>query len=609
MNRGLLATRQDLAGLQNRVGRRPFDTIYENLRKRCALVLKSNPITETEWRSRHAQGVWSAAVTAARACQGRIFDLIICHHIDANGAYRDRAIEELKSLANWSTWTDPCYNAAKANLCTAECCTTMAVALDWLAEDLGEADRLRCLHSLRCKGIRPYNESVDEQAWWYTCYHNWNAVVNSGCGLGALALQDEYPEAAEAVTKARRGLRPFFDALGREGGWDEGIGYWGYALRYLLLFGQALDRQTDDRGVFHQRGMESTGHFGVYFSPNGHSASFGDAPSAPLYGALYLLAKRYGVKEVCWWLDSHALHRDVSTTGWSDAGLSLLFRPVDMPDRPRPDLSRVKVFNEIGWAAISDQWPEPEMYVSLKTGDLAANHSHLDMNSVQIQTDGEMLLSDLGNPPFTRAYFTPNRYDFYEAQAQGHNTLVIGDRDHRIDAQGQIVEAETGELYRWVAGSAGSALGDTVRFNRHIVMLMDPQGKRGETLVILDEVTNALPEKVAAYWHTFGDLRLDGEAGAIVGRRAGLHFRTGATVAIACTTDTHKIGNLSEQVLCVKTAPATQIAIAMVFARNPIETIDISQTSRGHVTLKLPMAELHFKGSRRHLKLDGLELK
>lgn len=609
MNRGLLATREQLTDLRNRIRKHPFDAIYEVLRKRCALVLESHPVTERDWRAHHAQGMWGAALTAARTCQGRIYDLIISHHIDPNLAYRDRAIEEMKSLASWTAWVDPSHSGhEKADLCTAECCATIAVGLDWLEEDLSEADRLRCLHALRDRGIEPYRQAVAEGAWWYSCYHNWNAVVNSGCGLAALALADEEPNAFEALHTAIKGLHRFFNALGREGGWDEGIGYWGYAMRYLLLMAMAMDNVQDDRSIYRQRGMEATGLFAAYFSPRGHSMSFGDGPGVPLYGALYGFARRYGLRDVCWWLDSYAYHRDVSTTGWSDAGLGLLMRPADMERQTTCSLAPVKIFNEIGWASVCDHWPEPEMYVSVKTGDLSAHHSHLDMNAIQVQVDGETLLADLGNPPYTPGYyFTPERFEFYEVQAKSHNTLVVDDRDHLIDGQGQIVEAEQEEGYRWITANAGNALGDTVRFNRHVLMLLDPHSGRGETLIVLDEVSNAVSETIEASWHTFGSLKVDGETGAIIGRQSVLHFRLVSTEPFDLGVGHHRVGQSTESALSIKTGKVSRLVLAMVFAREPVGPCSIKQTSRGEVTLETPQAMIHFKGSRRHLKLTEIQ--
>ena len=613
MNRGLLATREQLSALRERISRRPFDTIGEVLAKRCALILAAKPIGETSWRTQHAQGRWAAALTAARACQGRIFDLIVAHHIDPNIAYRDRAIEEMKSLAVWSTWVDPCHPDLKADLCTAECCAAMAVGLDWLAEDLSEADRLRCTRALAEKGIAAYNAAVAANAWWYTCYHNWNAVLNGGCGLGALLLADENPDARQALDSARTGLKHFFAALGREGGWDEGVGYWAYALRYLLLFGEGLDHVQDDRSIFRQRGMEVTGQFGVYFCPRGHSASFGHSPAVPVFGALYGLAERYQIKEVCWWLDRYALHRDVSTTGWSDAGLSLLLRPKDMPPAPAPDLSPVKVFHEIGWAAVADQWPEPSMYAAVKAGDLSANHSHLNMNSIQVQVDGEMLLVDPGNPPSARSYNYGNRgRTSDETPGQWHNTLTVGERNHRIDARGQIVEAQSNETHRWITADGGTALGENVRFNRHLIMLLDPAGLSGHTLVVLDEVLNASPEKVEACWHSFAQVKLvnedDGWSGAIVGKQSGLHFAVAATAKVDCSTLSNPQGKLTESVLRISTPSVSQLVLVSVFSRRPIGPVEVRRTSRGDIDLTLDAGTLRFKGSRKHAKLKEIEL-
>ncbi len=198
MRRGILASRQELAALRERISRRPFDGIYDALCRRCALILETPPVSESQWRTLWEHGHWSSAVTAARTAQGRILDLLIAHHIDRNVAYRDRAIEELTGLVGWSTWVDPCHNDIPADLCTAEAAVAAAVGLDWLWEDLPQADRLRVLQAIRHKAIDPYRHAVSQQTWWYTCYHNWNAVVNSGCGLAGLALGDEEPSAQEA---------------------------------------------------------------------------------------------------------------------------------------------------------------------------------------------------------------------------------------------------------------------------------------------------------------------------------------------------------------------------------------------------------------------------
>ena len=225
MRRGLLANLDELTALRQRISRRPFDAFYDRLQRRCSLILEAAPMTEHSWQMLAAQGHRAAATNAARASQRRILDLLVAHHIDSDHAYRDRAAEELRSLISWSTWVDPSHPDLDADICTAEAAVAAVVGLDWLWEELTEADRLRVIRAVRDKAVKPYIHAVKNGAWWYGSCQNWNAVINAGCGLAALALSDEYPAAEKALPLAQAGLEQFFAALGREGGWDEGLAH------------------------------------------------------------------------------------------------------------------------------------------------------------------------------------------------------------------------------------------------------------------------------------------------------------------------------------------------------------------------------------------------
>lgn len=613
MRRGILATRDELHQLRERIAKKPFDKIYEHLRRRCAVILQSTPLREAHWRALAQQGCFTPALLAARTAQGRLIDLLIAHHIDANQAYRDRAIEELKSLISWSTWTDPTLQSGLADVCTAETAVAATIGLDWLYEDLSEPDRLRVLHALKHKAIEPYSQAVASKAWWYSCYHSWNAVINSGCGLAALALADEMPAANEAYRKARAGLKTFFGGLGREGGWDEGTGYWGYAMRYVLLLGEAASRLEDDASMFHMRGMDATGLFPVYFSPNGQAASFGDMPSVPLLGAVYLLVKHYGQKELTWWLDTYAFHRDVSTADWSAAGLALLMRPVDAEVPVVPDLKPLKVFNEIGWAAMADNWPKPSLYVALKAGDLSASHSQHDMNSIQVQVGGEMLLTDLGHAPYSSEYFTDARHRFYEVQACAHNTITLAESDHRLDAQGTIVEAQSGRNYRWLASNAGPALGETVVFVRHVVMCVAPATQEGKFIVVLDELTNPTGQPAELHWHSLGSIVFDPAklTGTIAGIKSELHLAITSTASsVRATLQEHPLGpGRSDRSLQLVLRGANRLLVASVFSPRPIQgKLELKKNSSGEVKVRVGSGEILFKGLRKHLQLEKVSL-
>jgi len=576
------------------------------------LILESAPMTEARWRALWAQGHWGSALQAARAVQGRVLDLLIAHHIDPNTAYRDRSIEELKGLASWSAWVDPCHNHVPADLCTAEAAVAVAVGLDWLWEDLAAGDRKRMLLAVSTKAIGPYLQGVKQGAFWSNCYHHWNAVVNGGIALAALALADRDRDARKAYRLARRNLERFFAALGRHGGWDEGTGYWGYGMRYVLLLAEAARRLDDDQTLLHSRGMDATGLFPIYFTPNGQSASFGDFASVPLLGTFYLLSEHFGRREVTWWLDTYAFHHDVSTMGWSAAGLAMLFRPPRARTPRKPDLRCVKVFPDVGWAALADRWPRPTLYVAVKTGDLSANHSQRDMNSIQLQVDGEMLLMHLGHAPYSREYLSSARGEFYEVQACAHNTVVVAESDHHIDAQGRIVDSKNTRDFRYVACDAEGACGENTQFVRHVVMAVDPASQIGTMLLVLDDLTNGVPERVETFWHTPGKIDLDARAlkGTMVGRGAAVHFAMGSTVKTAASASSYPVNHRRrDNVLRLSAGVIGRALTASVFSRRKISgRVAITEDVSGLVCVTAGRFEAIFAQPGRYMRLRSVRV-
>ena len=612
MRRGILANRNELAALRRLAGRGAFEGIFDAMRRRCALILESAPLTEAQWQSLWRQGNWASAVLSARGVQGRVMDLLISHNIDPNPAYRDRAIEELSNLAGWTAWVDPCHNHIAADLCTAEAAVAVAVGLDWLWEDLPAKARQDFIGAISAKAITPYLQGCKQGAFWTSCYHGWNAVVNSGVGLAALALSDESADARQAYAESRKNLKHFFDALGREGGWDEGLGYWGYAMRYVLLLAEAASRLDDDQTLLHQRGMAATGLFPAYFTPNGQPATFGDNNAVPLAGTFYLLARHFNRREVTWWLDTYSFHRDANNTGWSTAGLAMLFRPPAARTPKKPDLKTVKVFGQIGWVALADRWPKPSFYVAARAGDLSANHSQRDMNSIQLQVDGEMLLTDQGSAPYSREYLSDAREEFYEVQARAHNTVIVAQRDQRIDAQGRIVESRKAPQFRYVAMNAGSACGENVRFVRHVVMLVEPKSQTGVTLVVLDDLINGVPEKVEMFWHTRGQIHLDPQtkAGTLIGSRAGLYFALASTVKAKASVKSYPLARRSrDNVLQTSAGVLGRALTASVFSRRKIDgPLEVIEDARGGACVRAGTMEVAFVLGRQDLRLTSVQV-
>lgn len=611
MNRGILATSRELASLKDRISHHPFGRFYDALSSRCALVLDSAPITEMGWQAAWASGRKNAATIAARGLQGRIFDLVIANAIDRNAAYISRAVEELRNLIGWSRWVDPSETDLTVDLCTAETALAAVIGLDWLWDELDDAFRAKAVSRLRERVIQPYVASVrDGSAWWYETVNHWNAVINAACGIVGIALNDDDDNAGRALDLATKGLRKFFNDLGDGGGWNEGIGYWGYAMRYIALFGETCARIVDDRSIWHYRGMKHTGSFPLYFSPNGYPASFGYAAKMPLHGSLYLLDKYLDCGEITWWLDTFAFGHDVDTTDWSQ-GVFILFRP-DRDSPPKePLMEPVKVYADVGWAAMADRWPKPGFYVAAKTGDLSVNYSQRDMNSIQLQVGGEMLLVDMGHFHHRdNSYFSRPGEEMFEMHSKLHNTAILGEEDHRPDALGGIREARYGARYRWILCDGGEACGAGSSFYRHLVMMCDENGA-GRHLLVLDEIDPGLSDTLHVFWHLGGvpEFTKGGLSGEIRGKRIPLYCSFGGSGDISARVLKNGTNNNHEDRYIELTADSAEpLYTASVFSLDPLDGGVNIETSEKHLHISFRNHSLRFgPGASRYRVLQALD--
>jgi hypothetical protein len=66
------------------------------------------------------------------------------------------------------------------------------------------------------------------------------------------------------------------------------------------------------------------------------------------------------------------------------------------------------------------------MFVGLKAGDNAANHSHLDLGTWVLDALGERWIFNFGGDDYNLpGYFGKERWEYYRLRAEGHNTLIF----------------------------------------------------------------------------------------------------------------------------------------------------------------------------------------
>lgn len=89
---------------------------------------------------------------------------------------------------------------------------------------------------------------AEGQQHWPGVQNNWTFVCNGGSTLAAMALLDELPEpCSEILHCVFQYIQIPLRHLEPDGAWWEGVGYWGYSMRYLLSHLRGME--TSSRNV------------------------------------------------------------------------------------------------------------------------------------------------------------------------------------------------------------------------------------------------------------------------------------------------------------------------------------------------------------------------
>jgi len=356
----------------------------------------------------------------SRTCVDRIYTLALLYRLDKKPQYLNRALKELRAAAAFKDWNPSHF------LDVAEMTHAFAIGYDWLYNDMKPEDRALIKKAIIELGLNQSLPIYKEQRWWSVVSHNWNQVCNGGMGLGALAIADEEPElSAKILNYALKSIPRAMASYGPDGGWNEGPGYWAYATRYTVYFLAGLDTALGkDFGLSSIEGFSRAGHFRVYSSGTaGKTFNYADAGnSIEETPGMFWLAKRFKEPVYAW----H--QQQLIANSRRLQALNLAWYSTDAVSPKAAGWPSDKmIFKGVDVAFLRSSWEDKNAtYLAIKGGDNKANHSHLDLGTFVLDSQGVRWATDLGGDNYNLpAYFGPKRWDYYRLRTESHNTVLI----------------------------------------------------------------------------------------------------------------------------------------------------------------------------------------
>lgn len=350
----------------------------------------------------------------------------------------------------------------------------MAAVYDWLYPALTQAQRDRIRGALLEKVITRVRGDY-EFHWWATAYRcNWCGVCNSGVGLAGLTLLKEHPQLTDVVAESYNRINSMFNELGLNGGWQEGGSYWNYGVHTSSFFADALKRLTNNKfNLFNNKRLSNNPvTFPLYISlPGDKSLNFEDSGGNGWVGSTHLINKLATETQN----PNAAWYRKLINKEANDIFDIIWPRPKFTALPPSQPSIHFKTID--WWVMRTDFSSTDKVVVAGKAGkNDDPHHGHLDIGHFVVYWNKEYYIRDLGKSGYDEKYFDQDRFDYPEANSEGHNTILV-------DGETQISGKYYKKPYEYSIG--GTVLNFRTTPQRDYV-LMDP--------------TNAYPKKKLKKW-------------------------------------------------------------------------------------------------------------
>lgn len=375
-------------------------------------------------------------------------------------------LAQLDAVAAEKSWALPAHvkdasglDPLCIDLASAQTACLMAETLVVFGEVIPEPGRSR----LRARLGREFFENYLARAdsfFWTSSTGNWNAVCHQGVVGAALAADGDLDRLARLLEAAGPRLGRFLDGFTEDGGCTEGPDYWSYGFGNFCALNELMEMRTGGAlSLFNDDAkVARIAAYGPATSlAGGWIVNFSDAKNIPLsdwllgYLGLRLddeSCRQQAVENFRRLRAGPSPAADLDAFNADFSHWQRVFRhSIADDDQPATATTPDAFFPELGvWVARGRDESGAFWELAAKGGHNGEHHNHNDLGSFILNIDGEPLITEIGSPEYTKAYFQEEtRYSFLATRSLGHSLPVINGREQAAGAEfrAEITLAET----------------------------------------------------------------------------------------------------------------------------------------------------------------------
>lgn len=427
--------------------------VYEGIKRNAEAVFEKSIINldiPMEQRSQNNQ------LDISRDLLHRVSMMAMVYRMEKDPRMLERINAEVIAACNFPTWFP------KHFLDVGEMSLGIALAIDWVGEDLPKSTVVLAKEALIEKGIKPSWPADGKNPRWAYGHNNWNQVCHGGMIAASIAIAEIDPElAAKTIHRAIDGMVNALTQYGPDGVYPEGATYWRYGTSFSVVTAAMFESAFGtDFGMLDYPGFEESAVFRVLsVGPTGLVYNFADSGERSSQNGditLAWFAAKTGSKT---FFEREKFMRASEEMG----NLSRLTAPA---------LVWIAQYEEKGEKSIPSAWsgngPNPvvfftggdddpnEYYFGGKGGRGSVSHGNMDGGSFVFELDGVRWVVDPGNTGryglIERTGFglwkscqTCDRWKLLNKGNFGHSTISANNQLHIVDGKATIVDFQTGE--------------------------------------------------------------------------------------------------------------------------------------------------------------------